>query len=110
MTTLNKDICYSNKLIYCIFLPRMEYPLMGSSSPAKIFPLISSASGVALRAKIRTRLAEIEKMLVRHLGEDRVQRLQESIHRRFNIDGKALGKSGITKPTLSAKNLFGDTQ
>jgi geranylgeranyl pyrophosphate synthase len=63
---------------------------------------------MALRARIRTRLSAIEKTLVRHLGEDRVQRLQESIHRRFEMDGKALRKSGITRPTLSTKNLFSD--
>jgi hypothetical protein len=65
-------------------------------------------SDLTLRAKIRARLCTIEKSLVRFLGEDRVTRLKESIHRRLEMEPGYARKSGIARPTLSTKGLFRD--
>ncbi|AHL28961.1 hypothetical protein EHEL_081155 [Encephalitozoon hellem ATCC 50504] len=63
-------------------------------------------SELEIKAKIRLRLLAIDKILNDRLGEEKAKELRQRIWQ--DLGKKNAAKSGISKPTVSMKDLYGD--
>jgi hypothetical protein len=61
---------------------------------------------ITIKAKIKTRLMIIERNLEKSLSKEKISRIKEHIHKKFNLKPEET-QTGVEEPKLFTKNILG---